>query len=228
MARELRDPTYEEWRTWVFDHPVTRPEWHFDVEADHWVEENDPGHRTVEFLTRLFEEPGALTSLFTDGQIAQGLNFLVSPACSNHMFALVNEAVPWKQRERGIRAMGILFRDLFARVCPDRLSHLDYSPGDESPLNTVCYMWWDNCPLPFSAVVSEKLQVTAAVFDVLRETLRLPSLACREAALHGLGHLYGEHPSEVERIVDHFLAREPRMPRELRHYALAARTGCVQ
>jgi hypothetical protein len=225
MSQALTELTFEQWRSWVFDHPVANPAWHFDLDADFWDEERVPT-LTVDYLTRLFEEPCSLPALFSDAQIAQGLWFLADNSCSNHMFALADEAVSWSHRERGLRSMFVLFRDLFAPVCADRLSHGLTSAG-RSPLDDVCYMWWDLHPLPFAASGSERARVSAVILDVLRETLLLPSPACQEGALHGLGHLYFDHPREVQRIIDEFLGRNSRLLPALHQYARSARTGSV-
>lgn len=126
MAAELQDLTYEEWLAWVFDHPATGPEWYFDPEADWWNEERDP-ERTTEYLTRLFEHPGVLLPKYSDAQINQGLWFLASSACSNHLFALLTPAVPWAKRERGLRSIGTLYRNLLSQRCAVHFGHLDWS-----------------------------------------------------------------------------------------------------
>jgi hypothetical protein len=66
------------------------------------------------------------------------------------------------------------------------------------------------------------------MLDVLTATLALGSIACQEAALHGLGHWHwrGDR-SQVAPIVDAFIARNPGARPELLTYARAARGGCV-
>ena len=57
--------------------------------------------------------------------------------------------------------------------------------------------------------------------------IRLPSDACRESALHGLGHWQRMYPKQVEQIVDSFIAENPAMRSGLRVYADNARSGNV-
>ena len=66
-----------------------------------------------------------------------------------------------------------------------------------------------------------------AILHVMARTLRLESEACRESALHGLGHWHRAHPDRTTRIIDGWLAGAPRISPELRQYALGARRGCV-
>jgi len=59
------------------------------------------------------------------------------------------------------------------------------------------------------------------------QTLALDSLACRESALHGLGHWHARYPQGVEQIIDDALGRAQAWPPDLLAYARIARTGCV-
>lgn len=224
--RELADLSHEEWLIWVFDHPATGPEWHFDIMADWWNEDRDPG-LTADYLTRLFENPGVLLPVYSDAQIDRGMNFLISSACSNHFFALFDEAVPWPKRERGLRAIATVFRELYAVRCTVHFGHLDRGPEPPNPLNRTCYMWWDICPLPYPFHTPQARATLSVVLEVLQETLRLPSPACQEGALHGLGHLQSDAPVEVQRIIDDYLRQKAGVHPALRDYARRARSGSV-
>jgi hypothetical protein len=188
--------------------------------------------------------------------MAQGLGYLISNALSNYMFPLMNPDVPWLDRRNAIRAMYVVFEGIFEPKCDPELSHVrTASDPPIDPLNGVCYMWWDVCPLQGNAGPSpeqdfiratEELcdpgpridphaaDVEAEILGILERTLTLDNPACQEAALHGLGHRRYQHAAEVERIVDGFLQR--RLPtwqdapqgESLRGYALAARVGRVQ
>ena len=74
----------------------------------------------------------------------------------------------------------------------------------------------------------DSLRINAELLDVMRHTLALPHDACRESALHGLGHWHRASPAETADIIDGFLARNEGIRDELRRYALAARCGCIQ
>jgi hypothetical protein len=66
-----------------------------------------------------------------------------------------------------------------------------------------------------------------AALATMQRILALDSIACREAALHGLGHWQREYPGQVERIVDRFFESKGRIDPRLIDYAKAARCGCV-
>jgi hypothetical protein len=134
--------TYSDWIRQVFDHPVAKPAWYWDDEAD--TSEPAPPD-CVEYLTRLFEEPELFLAPYSDAQLNQGFWYLVSASCSVYMFSLIEPEVAWPQRRRGIRSTATLFERLFARRCSDHLLHLN-EEGVASPLNGVCYMWWDIFP----------------------------------------------------------------------------------
>jgi hypothetical protein len=225
MGRMLDRPGFEEWRAWVFDHPAAGPEWYFDPEADWWDGATDP-ERAVRYLTQLFESPIELLEGFSDAQVGRGLWFLASAGCSDLMFALLDPSVTWAQRERGIWSIYHLHRKLFAARCTENYGHLDAGPEPPSPLNLLCYMWWDVCPVPYAEDPRERRRTGAVTLEVLRDTLRLPSPACQEGALHGLGHLQTEYRAEVRAIIDAYL-KGSAVPVPLRPYARSARSGCV-
>jgi hypothetical protein len=208
---------------------VTTPEWYFDsdCEPDAW----DGGPTlTVAHLTRLFNSPLFLMERFTAEQVNQGLWYLVSNACSDHMVSALDGSVPWVDRRRCLEAIGTLYESLFARLCTDHLSHLDRggtAPEDVSPLNLVCYMWWDLFPSWGSPDDPSRAESDATILEVLHKTLFIASTACREGALHGLGHWHLNYPGQVEAIIDEFLAGTPGIGPELLAYAQAARVGGV-
>jgi hypothetical protein len=61
---------------------------------------------------------------------------------------------------------------------------------------------------------------------VLRRLLAIPHDACRESALHGLGHWAIYYP-QVAQMIDEFLRNTPHLRPELVTYAERARTGCI-
>jgi hypothetical protein len=215
--------TFADWLRRVFDHPVTHPEWYWNSDAD--LSEPAP-QDCVAHLTRQFEQPELVLAPYSDAQIDQGLWYLVSSDCSKHMFSLIEPWVPWSARQRGIRSMAALFERLFARRCSEHLSHLDEPRGN--PLNRVCYTWWDifpACGRPGNPTYAE---VDAELLAVMKRTLALDSLACRESALHGLGHWEMYYPDIVRPIIDEFLSNGRELRPELREYAERARHGYVQ
>ena len=224
MGRQLRQLTFEQWLEYVFDHPVddSKLEWYWDPEADRW---DGPAADTIQFLTQAFENAPALFQPYTDAQLNQGLWFIVSNACSNHMFALLDTDVPWSARQRCIRSFHSLFEQCFAKRCTSHLSHLD-EPG-ASPLNLVCYMWWDIIPFGSQPNNPERSEFDRQILNVLESTIQLTSIACQESALHGLGHWQHDYPQRVTEIIDKFLQNQRELREELRTYALNAYSGCV-
>lgn len=233
------------------------PEWYWDMNRDSWDELKSPA-TTVDYMTRLFDHLLDSLAPYTDAQINQGLWFMVNNACSEHMFALMETSILHKtppatlqNRVACIDAMTTLFRTLFAPRCTPTLGHL--SEGG-NPLNSVCYMWWDI--MPFSGHYEDtsiieswelepkrKAEIIAwhqsqntpesraleqAMLRVMTHTLELDSDACRESALHGLGHwslYFGEY---VRGVIDDWLSRHSDIRPELKKYAQRARHGHIQ
>ena len=132
--------------------------------------------------------------------------------------------MPTDARLACIGAIFPFFERLFSPRCAPALGHLSEAG---QPLNTCCYMWWDEFPCIALPDDPDRELLNGAALDVMRRTLRLDSPACQEAALHGLGHWSRYHPTEVEAAIDGYLAdgREKRL--ELIAYAQSARCGCV-
>jgi hypothetical protein len=223
-GKPLSDLTFEEWVIFVFDHPVdeSRLEWYWDLEADWW---EGPPARTVEYLSRAFENPVSVFAPYSDSQLKQGLWYLASNSCSDHMFALLDVGVPWTERRRCIRSFSSLYEHCFAERCTPHLSHLD-EPG-AGPLNAVCYMWWDIIPIFGQPKDPTRAEMDREILQVLESALKLDSIACQESALHGLGHWQLYYPQQVREIIKAFLQRNPGIREDLRTYAMSASSGHV-
>ena len=212
-----------QWIAYVFDRPVTDPAWHFSIDFPSL----DPGpKRVAELVAETFEEGGELLRPFSDAQLNQAFWFLVSSGNSDCMLCLSDDSVPWPLRRRALRSFVPLFRQVMAVRCSTVLSHRD-EPGS-SPLNSACYMWWDLIPLSESPNGDRAdIALTDEVLAVLSELVDIPHDACRESALHGLGHLALFNPKATA-IIDAFLARSHGLRPELIAYAIRAKTGCIQ
>jgi len=224
LRRELK-LTFTEWIAFIFDHPVTDPEWHWDINVD-WPELDES--RLVSYLTLAFDCADIVFQPFSDAQLNQGLNLLVSCSCSDTMHALRNEAVSLDERLACIHAMESLFRKCFAARCSPHLSHLD-EPG-VNPLNSVCYMWWDVIPIHGLSYHmphrSDSASIDKACLAVMKGILEIDSVACQESALHGLAHWSPYYP-EIKQTVDEFLRQHRNLRRELGRYAQRCRVGAV-
>ena len=214
-------PRYQEWLDHAFNHPVARKEWYWTSDAG--FEAEDPA--TIAALLDLtFTRSGSDLLRFTDAQVNQGLYYLASPGAGDFLNHLTSDAVPLDLRLKGIRSILSLYRDCFASRCTKALSHLD---EEASPLNAICYMFWDLNTLSYLEQIPDREVIGGAIFSVLDSVLAIPHLACQEAALHGLGHLSHDDPEKVAAIVGRFLKTKIRN-RDLRDYAEAAREGLVQ
>ncbi|RYX82111.1 hypothetical protein EON83_21090 [bacterium] len=212
--------TFSEWITYVFDHPVSEPlqEWYWDSAWEDW---DGPAETIVDYVTRTFNQSGTLLSPFSDGQVNQGLNYLINFSCSSYMVALQGEVVSLEDRLRCIDSMATLFKDCFATRCTPYLSHLD-EPG-VSPLNSVCYMWWDTLPLHGLAHHHPEWPsgptVDQHILAVIEQGLNL-SEACVESSLLGLGEWGHYYPEKIQQIIDDFIEANPGLRPELRNFAL--------
>jgi len=214
--------TLDEWVRFVFDHPVTETAWHFATDAP---DLRLPPERAAHLIAETFERGAELLRPFTDAQLNQGFWFLVSSGNSDYICCLTDASVPMPARTRALRAFVPLFRNVMAARCAASLSHRSESG---SALNSACYMWWDIIPLcpPLNAREPRE-PMHDEVVAVLAELLEIPHDACRESALHGLGH-WAPYDPAAKTVIEAFLARSESLRPELLAYARAARTGCIQ
>ncbi|MGZ4960956.1 MAG: hypothetical protein ACXWC8_00235 [Limisphaerales bacterium] len=212
-----------DWISYVFDHPVNDalPAWYWDIDVPVW--EGTP-EQITQYISETFQNSGELLARFSDEQLNQGFWFLVSGSCSEFMYALRDEKVPLPMRLRALRSFVPVFEQVMARRCSPHLSHLD--EAGTNALNSACYMWWDHLPIHGEPENPARAAFDSEVLAVLRRILAIPHDACRESALHGIGHWVTDYPEAAE-IVDDFLAGETKLRPELVGYALAAKDGNV-
>ena len=210
------------WVAYVFDRPVTAPEWYWDeVRLG-----DEPGPvAELECFSRLCEAPVQYLVAISNAQLNQGFWYLLGSGASALTLATHDATIPVARWVHCVRGFAPLFAGVFAPRCSPHLGHCD-EPGAD-PLNSACYMWWDLLPLPALPEGLDRAALHAACLDALEAILALASDACRESVLHGLGHWAAYDRRRVAAIIDHFLAANPRLRPELRAYALAARGGCV-
>ncbi|HTD67319.1 MAG TPA: hypothetical protein VK846_12395 [Candidatus Limnocylindria bacterium] len=216
-------PSFEEWITHCFDHEATQPEWYWDSSLPAWTASDVI---TVEYVTQTFAESGTILKRFTDAQVAQGLSYIYSNSCSDIMPALFGQEVPQAMRMSCVQSFLDLFTRCFAARCSNHLSHL--SESGVNVLNGVCYMWWDVIPICGEPEKAERKDFDALCLTVMQQTLELPSDACRESALHGLGHWHDYYPKLVEQVIQGFIWNNRKIRDPLRNYAYAAQHGDVQ
>ena len=215
------NPRYREWLKHVFDHEVKNPQWYF-------CDDNAPGFeaspiKIAELIGQTFLRAGKDLTEYTDAQVDQGIWYLVGSSGSNFMFALASPEVPLVKRLEAIGNVFYLYSGCFAKRCAETLGHLS---EEGSALNSSCYMFWDLCRFSNLDDMLENKETQNAILDVLEKSLAIEHKACREGALHGLGHIANTCPEEVRVIIDGFLSRN-KLDDKLLAYALKAREGNV-
>ena len=199
--------TFDEWIINVFDHAVREPHW--EQVPSYWY---GPNATIVGYMTRLFAEADTVLASFSDAQAAQGLWAMCSQDDAEYPLLLTAASLPLQARLECLEAMTSLFGRFFARRCTPHLSHLDRiaTPAHVSPLNGVCYMWWDVMPLGVHSK-AEWPAIQSVILTVFRHCLESNSIACQESALLGLMNWsYDETPqmAAVEEIVERVLSQE--------------------
>ena len=128
----------------LFNRPTTEPAWYW---SDHWEEgifEDEPLSAFV-FIETLLR--GAKTDLspFSNDQIGLGLTYIFDSACSNLASDFKAADVPFERKVAALRSLSALFRDVFNPLCEAKTAA--FSQDKLSPLNYICYMFWDVTPL---------------------------------------------------------------------------------
>jgi hypothetical protein len=216
-------PSYEAWIAHCFDHPVTPQAWYLAPDAPEWEAAPEV---TLSYLTRLFNTPNDSIGRFSDAQLNQGFWYLLSNSLSDHMYLLVDASLPEQARLDCLHAIKHLFAELFFKRCTNLPSY-GQDPATLSPLNGICYMWWDVMPIHGEPNDPRRAKFDAAVLTLLREILGIGSFACQESALHGLGHWSYYYRSQARQIIEHYLDNAPEGA-VLDAYARMAADGKVQ
>jgi hypothetical protein len=219
----------EEWIAYIFDHPVAgaiREAWYWSEDAPEWrgTPEDIPA-----LIAETFGHAGELLARFSDEQLDQGFWFLVGNTPPGFTVTLVDAQIPLPARFSALRSFVPLFEQVMAIRCSPHLSHLAEQAAANPP-NSACYMWWDLLRFPLlelnGPAEAERDLFHSEILVILRRLLAIPHDACRESALHGLGHWALHYPQAAE-IVDEFLSNTPGLRRELIAYTERAKIGNV-
>jgi hypothetical protein len=205
----------------VFEHEVKNPQWYFD--GENVPEFKAPPIEIAELIGQTFLCAGKDLTKYTDEKVDQGIWYLVSSSGSDFMSSLVSGEVPLPKRAEAIGNIFYLYLDCFAKRCTEVLAH---SSEEGTPLNSSCYMFWDLCRFSNLEDMLGRKETQDAVLNVLEKILTIEHMACREGALHGLGHIANSCPQNVHEIIDRFLSRN-KLDDKLMAYALKAREGMV-
>ncbi len=221
MKSELPE-RFESWIRYFFDHEVRDPEWYWDTDAPDFEVTAEEG---VELITATFQKAGECLRPYSNGQLEQGLWYMNS-GWSGYINFVSDSEVALEKRLEAIRSIVDLYRDCFAPRCEEVLAARD---ENENELNGICYMFWDISPLAYLEGNVHRKEISETVFSVLESILQINHRACRESALHGLGHIFseGEDGRTVERIIDRFL-KNHYVDENLMDYAADARKGIIQ
>ena len=175
MGTQNTDGSFDNWVRYLFDHPVTDPAWHWDINAE--FVDLEP-NRVVQYTTQLLRHSSELLAPYSDAQANLGLWFLIGEG-NSPLHVLTEPTIPIEDRLRCIDSISILFEQCFAKRCTPHLSHLD-EPG-AGALNPVCYMWWDVFPLYGQPENLSRHEIDARCLSVMETVLQLPSIACQES-----------------------------------------------
>ena len=172
--------------------------------------------RTINFYIRLFNDSTILFGKFSREQLEGGFWTIQSPALDLSMGYLIGDPnIPLELRLACIKTTYDLFKDFFS---------VDILVNSGS-------MWWD-CVLDTykskfrQGIVndSEDGIIRSTIFETLSQMLKLASLDCQGAALHGLGHLH--HP-DTEQVIMTYLETHPELDEEMQDFALDCITGDI-
>lgn len=224
MCRLIKEATFDEWLTYLFDRPEHEygDHWCFGDQGPVW---DVPKALSAEFIARTYEEPANWMRRFSLAQIAAGLAYTWNPAFSDVGFTIRDEPVPWPLRQRAIRALVPLHQLCYQELCDNGVSHLNEC--NDNPLNGACYMYWDVCPFYAQPEKCENRGLDDECLRVMEATLQIDHDACRESALHGLGHWQSDYPGKVASVLGTGLKGMKLRP-ELARYAAAAARGDIQ
>jgi hypothetical protein len=197
-------------------------EWYF--QDDH----EDPkltGLELVVLSGQVFEDIEEIARPFSERQLCMGLRYLIDGGCSSTCFSFLDDAVPTDQRLRTASSMSHVFEGLFAQHCKQTVQFANLLNGGPLTFAETCYLWWEIFPRHGVPVSPNMESTDHAILQTLEKILAIDNFACKESALHGLGHWAAAQPEEVETLIQRGL---PRIPDVLVAYALNASKGNIQ
>lgn len=113
-----------------------------------------------------------------------------------------------------------VFTHIFPKWCEPSIRN-----ETKSEWNHICYMWWDEIPRFGALRDSHLYKLDHEIVCTLGRILEVDHIACKESALHGLGHWATLCGDEVVSTIDQHVDQ---IPVALKEYAQRARTGNVQ
>lgn len=223
MTRPLLSERLEAWLAQVMD-----------PEFEGIVDETATDPAIAQLVCEAYRAVEIVDDLYGTDRTLGLLRATISNLHSSWCFFPCSRAVPVSVRAEYVRASFFVFSSYFdSRLGAEGFLAADSRGPSLSPMRLLCCMWWDIAPASVW-VKCEDTAIADAVFETLERILRLSSVACQEAALHGLGHLVspvgrGDVSSRAVATIDAYLEREGnRAIDSIRVYARQARGGQVQ
>lgn len=171
----------------------------------------------------VFRNINSVIERYGEHSVCKGLFFFINGMKSHMPYLFTSAELPTELRLEAIEAIYYVFVNFFEPRCQQIASHgRDVSLGC---LNDLCYMWWDEFPYHGGGGGADDNVINKAFLSLLERLLNLRNVACKESALHGLGHWHISCPEEVSEIIGNHLND---MPNELIDYAMQATCGNVQ
>lgn len=199
--------------------------WFRSIFNENRQEDNPPSLESMpRFIKKLFDELEELTSTYPVDAVANGLERLIDQGRSDEMHALMDDALPLAERLGAVRSLNGLLR-YFELHCLPVTSHEAKRP--KSPLNEICFQWWDIFPAFPMPENPKRKPIEAAFLRHFSEALKSKSPAVQEYGLHGFSHWSHDYPNEAREAIDEYLKRNPGLDASLRAYAADAREGLV-
>jgi len=199
--------TFESWISFAFDHPTkSNPKeksWHHLVE---WSFEYNNPLNQLKNCIRLFKNMPEIEKDYSWPQVDEGLWFLLWDIAEYLVF---DETLPLNDRKDLIESMGELYKNTFIH----------------KPFTTSAFMWWDVICYSYfrrreGLINKDEEAIGEIIFPTLKNILKIDSIKCQVAALHGLGHL---RHKETESVIREYLKEHTSLSKKIIDYA----EGCI-
>lgn len=155
---------------YVFNRPITEPRWYWQTcEEESPFGEEEDALTAFLFYEQLCQQPGLDLAAYSDEQVGQGLIYLFDGAVSNLVHGFKAADVPIARKVAALRALSVLFREVFAPRCPAVLS--SHSRESLGPLSYICYMFWDVTPLSTFLKYKDKDALLLSALNTMSESL---------------------------------------------------------
>lgn len=178
--------------------------------------------KQCEFIFKFFSDVENYLKEFSNEDAAKILEFLINPSLSDICYVFLNSNVQLETKRLTIGSIFSVFKDIFNNRCEKKESR--NLPVIISPLNNLCYMWWDIFPRHGVPKSPQYTEVDKIILSLLSKLLELNNIACKESALHGLGHWYSGYPEKIISIIE---SSNDCISENLRTYASQASKGNI-